>query len=67
MGRRLVVKPGWEPFAAGDRDCVLELDPGMAYGHVCSPEEVGDVVRYVVSDQAAYLNGQRIYVDGGGP
>jgi ribosomal protein L11 methyltransferase len=32
VGRRLVVKPGWEPFAAGDHDCVLELDPGMAFG-----------------------------------
>ena len=31
-GRRLVVKPSWEIYAAQDGDLVLELDPGMAFG-----------------------------------
>jgi 3-oxoacyl-[acyl-carrier protein] reductase len=60
MGRRLAK-------ATMGADDIHQLDPGMAYGHVCSPEEVADVVRFVVSDQAAYVNGQRIYVDGGLP
>jgi 3-oxoacyl-[acyl-carrier protein] reductase len=60
MGRRLA------KATMGAED-IHQLDPGMAYGHVCSPEEVADVVRFVVSDQARYLNGQRIYVDGGTP
>ena len=59
MGRRLAKAT----MGAAD---IHQLDPGMAYGHVCSPEEVADVVRFVVSDQAGYVNGQRIYVDGGG-
>jgi ribosomal protein L11 methyltransferase len=32
IGRRLVVKPTWEAFAAGPDDVVVELDPGMAFG-----------------------------------
>jgi len=32
IGRRLVVKPSWEAFAAGPSDVVVNLDPGMAFG-----------------------------------
>ena len=42
-----------------------EIDRAMPFGHVCTPEEVADVVRFVVSDAARYVTGQRIYVDGG--
>jgi NAD(P)-dependent dehydrogenase (short-subunit alcohol dehydrogenase family) len=43
-----------------------QLDAAMPFGHVCQPEEIADVVRFVVSDAARYMTGQRIYVDGGG-
>jgi len=33
---------------------------------VCRPEDVADVVRYLVSERAGYVTGQRIAVDGGG-
>jgi ribosomal protein L11 methyltransferase len=32
IGRRLVIKPSWEEYAAAAGDVVLELDPGMAFG-----------------------------------
>lgn len=32
IGRRLVVKPTWEEFAAATGDVVVNLDPGMAFG-----------------------------------
>lgn len=32
IGKRLVIKPSWEQFDAGEGDKILELDPGMAFG-----------------------------------
>ena len=59
MGRRLA------RATQGVQD-IHELDKAMPYGHVCTPEEIADVVRFVVSDAARYVTGQRIEVDGGG-
>jgi NAD(P)-dependent dehydrogenase (short-subunit alcohol dehydrogenase family) len=58
MGRRLV------KGAQGVED-IHTLDQRSAFGHVCSPDEVAAVVRFVVSDAACYVTGQRIGVDGG--
>jgi len=58
MGRRLV------KGAMGVED-IRSMDARAAFGHVCSPEEVADVVRFAVSEQASYVTGQRIGVDGG--
>ena len=32
IGRRLVIKPTWEAYEAGQADIIIELDPGMAFG-----------------------------------
>jgi 3-oxoacyl-[acyl-carrier protein] reductase len=58
MGRRLV------KGAMGVED-IHSLDAGSAFGHVCTPEEVAGVVRFVVSDAGGYLTDQRLTVDGG--
>ena len=58
MGRRLVKGA----LGVGD---IRTMDATSAFGHVCSPEEIADVVRFVVSDHASYVTGQRIGVDGG--
>jgi 3-oxoacyl-[acyl-carrier protein] reductase len=58
MGRRLA-------RAAMGADDIHELDGRSAFGHVCSPEEVADVVRFLVSDAGGYVNDQRVVVDGG--
>ncbi|MEN6348519.1 MAG: 50S ribosomal protein L11 methyltransferase [Syntrophomonas sp.] len=32
IGRRLVIKPSWEEYRAGDGEVVINIDPGMAFG-----------------------------------
>lgn len=59
MGRRLVK-------GAMGVDDIHSLDRRSPFGHVCRPEEVADVVLFLVSEQARYLTGQKIRVDGGG-
>jgi NAD(P)-dependent dehydrogenase (short-subunit alcohol dehydrogenase family) len=58
MGRRLV------KGMSGTED-IHQLDDASPFGHVCTPEEVADVVRFLVSDAARYVTDQRIVVDGG--
>ncbi len=58
MGRRLV------KGAMGVSD-IRTMDASSAFGHVCTPEEIADAVRFLVSARAAYVTGQRIGVDGG--
>ena len=59
MGRRLM------KASAGVKD-LRELDRVMPFGRVCQPEDVANVVRFLVSEQNSYLTGERIYCDGGG-
>jgi ribosomal protein L11 methyltransferase len=32
IGRRLVIRPSWQPFTPAPDDVVIDLDPGMAFG-----------------------------------
>jgi NAD(P)-dependent dehydrogenase (short-subunit alcohol dehydrogenase family) len=43
-----------------------ELDAQSPFGHVCQPEDISNVVRFLVSDRGAYVTGERIDVHGGG-
>jgi 3-oxoacyl-[acyl-carrier protein] reductase len=58
MGRRLVK-------GAMGVDDITTLDAGSPFGHVCTPEEVADVVRFLVSDAGGYLTDQKLTIDGG--
>jgi 3-oxoacyl-[acyl-carrier protein] reductase len=58
MGRRLV------KGAMGVED-IATLDAGSPFGHVCTPEEVADVIRFLVSDAGGYLTDQKLTIDGG--
>jgi len=59
MGKRLA------RATRGTQD-IRELDATSPFRRVCQPEDVANVVRYLVSEQASYLTGQRVQVDGGG-
>jgi NAD(P)-dependent dehydrogenase (short-subunit alcohol dehydrogenase family) len=59
MGRRLM------KATAGVQD-LRQLDALMPFGRVCQPEDVSNAVRFLVSERAAYLTGERVNVHGGG-
>jgi NAD(P)-dependent dehydrogenase (short-subunit alcohol dehydrogenase family) len=67
-----IVAPGLVATEMGDRlaravnnvDTTADLDDVSPFGHVCRPEEIANVVGFLVSGTGAYVSGQRIYVDG---
>lgn len=58
MGRRLV--------KAGGVEDIHSLDAMSPFGHVCAPEDIANVVLFLVSGLGGYVTGQRVEVDGGG-
>jgi NAD(P)-dependent dehydrogenase (short-subunit alcohol dehydrogenase family) len=50
--------------AAAGIDDLRTLDAAMPFGHVCTPEDVANVVRWIVGPANTYLTGQKINVDG---
>lgn len=58
MGKRLI------KATTGVED-LRQIDASMPFGRVCQPRDVADVVRYLVSERAGYLTGEKINVHGG--
>ena len=58
MGKRLVL-------ATQGVEDLRDLDEHMPFGRVCQPDDVANVVRYLVSDKNSYVTGERLYVNGG--
>ena len=63
-----LVAPGWIPteraFEASEED-KLTYARGVALGRMGLPEEVGRVVAFLASEDAAFVTGQKIAVNGG--
>ncbi|HHC09187.1 MAG TPA: 3-oxoacyl-[acyl-carrier-protein] reductase [Actinobacteria bacterium] len=63
-----VVAPGFiqtDMTAALGEDVAEDVTGRIAVGRLGRPEEVASVVGYLASDEAAYITGQTIVVDGG--
>jgi len=43
---------------------IHDLDKTMPFGHVCAPEDIANVVRYLVSERNTYVSGEKITVHG---
>jgi NAD(P)-dependent dehydrogenase (short-subunit alcohol dehydrogenase family) len=69
-----IVAPGLVATEMGHRlakatmgvERATDLDEAFPFGRVCRPEDVADVVAFLVSDGGSYVSGQRLEVDGGG-
>jgi 3-oxoacyl-[acyl-carrier protein] reductase len=59
MGRRLMK-------ATAGVDDLRQLDASMPFGRVCQPEDVANAVRWLVSERASYITGEKLNVYGGG-
>jgi NAD(P)-dependent dehydrogenase (short-subunit alcohol dehydrogenase family) len=59
MGRRLMK-------AVAGVDDLSKLAARLPFGRVCQPQDVAGAVRFLVSERAAYVTGERLYVHGGG-
>jgi NAD(P)-dependent dehydrogenase (short-subunit alcohol dehydrogenase family) len=45
---------------------IRDLIPTSPFGLVCQPEDIGNAVAFLVSDQGRYITHEVLYVDGGG-
>ena len=69
-----IVAPGLVDTAMGTRlaqavagvEDIHELDASMPYGRVCQPADIARVVRFLCSEDAGYVTGEKITVHGGG-
>jgi glucose 1-dehydrogenase len=64
-----VVEPGWTD-TPGERTLYSEEDiqregSKLPMGHLASPTDIANAVRFLVSDEAAYITGSCLRVDGG--
>lgn len=69
-----VVAPGLVETDMGNRlmrarrgvTSLRELDAESPFGRVCQPEDIANAVVFLCSEEASYITGQRITVNGGG-
>jgi 3-oxoacyl-[acyl-carrier protein] reductase len=65
MGDRLV-RASSLSAAGGRAGAAVDLDTAFPFGRVCRPEDVADVVAFLVGNSSSYVAGHRVVVDGGG-
>ena len=53
-------------LSALDQNAMEEIRKGMALKRFAKPEEIAEVIMFLSSDSASYVNGEVIKVDGGG-
>lgn len=51
-------------MAKGTDDALREMEQANSLGRMGTPEEIADVVAFLMSDEAKYMNGSVVEVDG---
>jgi NAD(P)-dependent dehydrogenase (short-subunit alcohol dehydrogenase family) len=62
------VGPGWIRTGMNpldDPERVAALEPTIPVGRIGTPEDIADVIAFLLSDDARYVSGQTLFVDGG--
>ena len=54
-----------EAHVTSDPDYVARASRGVPLGRIARPEEIAAAICHLLSDDASYMNGQVIAVDGG--
>jgi len=62
-----MLRTGFELRGFDPNTAIAELGKTVPIGHVASPEEIADVVAFLASDDARYICGALIEVNGGKP
>ena len=65
MYRAKAVRRGWGDDWAEIEQRVIETEFPNPCGRMATREEVADLVAFIASERAAYINGQNIRIDGG--
>ncbi|WP_308346407.1 SDR family oxidoreductase [Streptomyces sp. ISL-66] len=67
--RRMPIRTGWPRAARTSSTRSWPEDPEflaeIPAGRYATTEEIGKLARFLVSDDAAYINGESIRIDGG--
>ena len=63
--RKIADKRGWGSDWPSIEAGIVKEDFPNACGRLAEREEVADLVTFLCSDKAAYINGQTIRIDGG--
>ena len=60
------IAPGWIETAMVDEDAAQNAKDTNPLERTGKPKEIANVVEFLISDKASYINGETIVVDGGG-
>ncbi|MFM1594537.1 MAG: SDR family NAD(P)-dependent oxidoreductase [Woeseiaceae bacterium] len=60
-----MLRTGFEIRGLNPDDAVNELNQSVPIGHIAEPEEIADVIAFLTSDEARYVCGSLVEINGG--
>ena len=60
-----MLRTGFEIRGLNPDDAIAELNQSVPIGHIAEPEEIADVVAFLSSDEARYICGSLVEINGG--
>jgi len=60
-----MLRTGFEIRGLNPDDAMRELNQSVPIGHIAEPEEIADVVSFLSSDEARYICGSLVEINGG--